>query len=441
VDQDPDRLLERIRAGGLLPPGRPVIALLSGGRDSTCLLDVAVRLAGPGAVEALHVNYGLRPEAGEDERACAALCERLGLALTVERARRPEGAANLQAWARDVRYGAAARRALRRGAQVATGHTATDQAETILYRLAASPGRRALLGMPARDGLLVRPLLAVGREETAAYCRARGLAWREDASNELGSATSASYTRARVRHETLPALRAVHPAAEANLVHTAASLRDEAEVLDALVDSVLEGHDRIETARLAALPPAVGRLVVRRLAENAAGRLVPQAAARAPELLRLGDAGGSAALDLGGGLRALVEYGVLRFAAGAAEPAPSPVPLAVPGTVRFGTWDVRCEPAVAELAPGVLDAATLSGGLTVRAWRPGDRMAPLGLGGTRALSDLFADRRVPRERRRSLPVVEAAGEIAWVPDVAMGDRFRVTSATRRAVRLTARTAT
>ena len=208
------------------------------------------------------------------------------MALTVERARVPDGAANLQAWARDVRYGAAARRALRRGARVAAGHTATDQAETILHRLAASPGRRALLGMPARDGLLVRPLLDLEREETAAYCRARGLAWREDASNELGS--SSSYTRARVRHETLPALRAVHPAAEANLVRTAALLRDEAEVLETLVDGVLEGRDRIETARLAALSPALRRLVARRLAEDAAGRLVPEAAGRAAELAALG---------------------------------------------------------------------------------------------------------------------------------------------------------
>jgi tRNA(Ile)-lysidine synthase len=359
--------------------------------------------------------------------------------LAVERARVPDEAANLQAWARDVRYGAAARRALRRGARVAAGHTAADQAETILHRLAASPGRRALLGMPARDGLLVRPLLDLDREETAAYCRARGLAWRDDASNELGSSTS--FTRARVRHETLPALRAVHPAAEANLLHTAALLRDEADVLEALVDGVLEGRDRIETARLTALPPALSRLVARRLAEDAAGRLVPEAASRAAELAALGAGGGSASLDLGGGLRAVVEYGVLRFAAGGLEPAPPPVVLAVPGAVRFGGWDVRCEPAAAEPMAGVLDAAFLAGGLTVRAWRAGDRMTPLGLAGSRPLSDLFADRRIPRERRRSLPVVEAGGEIAWVPGVAMGDRFRVTAATRRAMRLTARTAT
>src|SRR5205823_13795653 len=115
---------------------------------------------------------------------CRALAGPLGVGLEVERRGRPEGAGNLQAWARDIRYGGAARLALRRGARVAAGHTATDQAETVLYRLAASPGRRALLGMPARDGRLVRPLLDFTREDTAAYCRARGLGWREAPSNQ-----------------------------------------------------------------------------------------------------------------------------------------------------------------------------------------------------------------------------------------------------------------
>src|SRR5215210_2072704 len=177
-------VLERVGATGLLAD-RPVAVLLSGGRDSVCLLDVAVALRGAPAVRALHVNYGLRAEAAGDEAHCAALCEALGVELEVTRAERPADApGNLQAWARDVRYAAAARLAAALGdARVAVAHTATDQAETILYRLAASPGRRALLGMEPRAGRLVRPLLQVTREETAAWCRARGLTWREDSTN------------------------------------------------------------------------------------------------------------------------------------------------------------------------------------------------------------------------------------------------------------------
>ena len=140
----------------------------------------------------------------------------------------------------------------------------------MLYRLAASPGRRALLGMRPRDGRLIRPLLEVTREQTAAYCRARGLAWREDASN-----TDPRFARARVRAELVPALRSLHPAAERNVVRTARQLRDETEVLDAAVAAVLDGRDRVRRSVLVALAPALARLVVRRLAEDATGRSVP----------------------------------------------------------------------------------------------------------------------------------------------------------------------
>jgi len=304
-------MLEAVRAGGLLPAGTPVVAMLSGGRDSVCLLDLAVRLLGAGAVTALHVNYGLRDESAADEEHCAALCERLGVGLEVERPRRPEGPGNLQAWARDTRYAAAALLAERDGGLVAAGHTADDQVETILYRLASSPSRRALLGMKPRDGRLVRPLLGLTRAQTTAYCKQRGLAWRDDRSNE-----GAAYARNRVRHGLAAALAEVHPAAAQNVLRTAELLRDEAEVLDALVAGELDGRNgsprnSIELDRLAELPPALRRLVVQKLADRAAGRPVAGAARHAEEVAALRRTG-VAMLDLGGGVRAVAERGVLR---------------------------------------------------------------------------------------------------------------------------------
>jgi tRNA(Ile)-lysidine synthase len=299
-----DDLLERVRATGLLPAGAGVVVLLSGGRDSVCLLDVAVELRC--AVRALHVNYGLREEAGGDEAHCRALCDRLGVALAVHRAARPDDApGNLQAWARDVRYAAAAEAAARD--LVAVGHTASDQAETVLYRLAASPGRRALLGMRPRSGHLVRPLLTVTREETGDWCRARGLQWRDDATN-----ASDGFARGRVRHGLLAALEAVDARAAANVVRTAQLLREEAEVLDVVVDTTLAGRDRIALTYLADLPPALARLIVRRLAEAATGGLCARASGRLDDILALGEGG---ALDVGDGARAVVSGGLLRFEA------------------------------------------------------------------------------------------------------------------------------
>ena len=318
------QLHERVRAEGLLGRDEPIVAMVSGGRDSVCLLDVAVALRGSG-VKALHVNYGLRPEAQADERHCAQLCARLGVGLELVRANpQAREPGNLQAWARELRYREAIRLATeleqgRAPASVATGHTASDQVETILYRLAASPGRRALLGMAPREGRIVRPLLGVTREQTAAYCEARGLQWREDESND-----NVQYARARVRHGLAAALRAVHPAAEANVRRTAALLREETELLDGLVRDELAGRERIAIGRLAELPAALARLVVVRLAEEAAGTYVPQAGDRVEEILALGHRGGRAELHVGAQAGAVIEDGVLEMVKLPPRPAKTP---------------------------------------------------------------------------------------------------------------------
>ena len=406
------RVPDSARASGLIGRERPLLVLLSGGADSVCLLHVALELGAQ--VSALHVNYGLRPEADGDEEHCRALCDSLGVGLTVERALLPrEG--NLQAHARDARYRLAEQLA---SADYAAAHTASDQAETVLYRLAVSPGRRALLGMAPRRGRLVRPLLGVTRGETSEHCREHGLDWREDASNE-----DPSFARTRVRAGLLPALRAVAPAAEHTIAETSRLLGDEAEVLDAAVADALErlgGGPAVQLAALAELPPALSRLVLRDLAERAAGEQRSLSRAEVDSVLALGGSGGSRSLDLGGGLRAIAEYGTLRFRRGADAGPPDPVPLPVPGAARFGDWEVEALTGKGEV---LVSREALDAPLKVRSWRDGDRMRPVGLGGTKSLQDLFTDRKVPRALRRSLPVVEAGERIVWVAGVALDERF------------------
>jgi tRNA(Ile)-lysidine synthase len=410
------RPLEAARESGLLPAGRPVLVLLSGGGDSVCLLDVALRLEA--RVSALHVNYGLRAGADEDEAFVRSLCERQGVPLHVERlALAEEG--NLQERAREARYALAESLA---DGDYAAAHTASDQAETVLYRLAVSPGSRALLGMAPRRGRLVRPLLDVTRDEVRDYLRARGLEWREDPSN-----ADRRFARARVRHDLLEALRSVGPAAERTIAETARQLREEAEVLDAAVSEAIDelgGGPAVSLAALREKPPALRRLVLRRLAGD---RPVPES------ILELGDRG-TKSLDLGGGLRAVAEYGTLRFTRAREETVPDPAELTVPGRVRFGDWEVE-----ARLGGGGDVAVTgLGSTATVRAWREGDRMRPAGLGGSKTLQDLFTDRKVPRALRRSLPVVESGGEIVWVAGVAVDERFAAQEGSAGEIALSAR---
>ena len=260
---------------------------------------------------ALHVNYGLRDDSDEDERHCAALCERLGVRLEVERPRRPEGPGNLQAWARDTRYAAAARLALPHGAAIATGHTADDQVETILYRLASSPSRRALLGMRPRDGQLVRPLLAFTRERDHRLLRgARArLARRPDQRRgHLRAQPGAPRAGARARGDP-PGRGARTCCARRSCCAT----RPRCSTGWSPPSSRRErsGRNTISLERLAELPPALRRLVVQRLADAAAGRPVAGAARHAEEVAALRRTG-TAMLDLGGGVRAVAERGVLR---------------------------------------------------------------------------------------------------------------------------------
>ena len=469
-----ERVLAAVREGGLLPPGHPVVVSFSGGRDSTCLLDAVVTLARArdlqapgdasattapdlGAISALHVNHGLRPEADADEAHCRTLCGELGVELIVIHAPPRPATGNVQAWARDVRYEAGFAAAADRGALLAVGHTASDQAETILYRLAASPGRRALLGMPARRGDLVRPLLAVTREETTAYCRERGLAWIEDPSND-----SAEYARARVRHGLLPALRAVHPAAEASVRRTADVLRAEAEVLDDLVAQELGSEEAISLERLAALKPAPGPTGAQphgrtRGVERAPERAVPtrrrRPAIACPSCWRWAAVAGAVRSISAVGCGPWPNTGRCAWRRPDSPTVLAPVQLPVPGRVTFGAWEIECATVAGAEAqvrsvdhtPGadvaeraVLDLRTLGQTLTVRAWRHGDRMRPLGLNGSKALSDLFTDRRVPRSRRAVVPVIASASEIVWVPGVAISESARIGAGTERAAELIAR---
>jgi tRNA(Ile)-lysidine synthase len=443
-DEALNGLADAIWRSGLVDAGTSGVVMISGGADSGCLAAGLARALGPERVHALHVNYGLRDSSDRDERVCRDLCSRLRIDLHIERPAHLHG--NLQAAARDFRYAAAERLRARAGGDwIATGHTRTDLAETVIYRLAVSPGVRGLRCLPAQSGRIVRPLLDLERDELRQLAIAAALPFADDETN-----LDPAFARNRIRAEVLSVLRDLSPATERNIAETQAELIEEARLLDRVVLEALDaagagaGSVAIRADALEGSEPALRRLALRALAERAAGRAVPLSRRRAGQIMRLARTPEGGEIDLGQGVTAICEGGLVRFqTASEADAAPAPTPLRVPGSCRFGQWEVRAElragpvePAGPDLA--TLDAEALGEELVVRTWRQGDRIRPLGMSGTKTLQDLFTDRGVPRSLRHRLPVVTAAGRVVWVAGVAVSEDFRLSPEAREVAVLTAR---
>jgi tRNA(Ile)-lysidine synthase len=437
------------RESGLVDAWDDGVVLVSGGPDSACAAAGLTTAIGARKVHALHVNYGLRDTADRDERVCRDLCAQLRIDLHVERPKPAELEGNLQAKAREIRYAAAERLRQRTGGQwIATGHTRSDQAETLVYRLAVSPGSRALLGLAPRSGRIIRPLLGLSRADTRALATEAGLRFADDPTND-----DFRFARNRVRGEVMPTLAELSSHAERNITETRAEMVEEAALLELVALEALEaagaGADslQVDASVLATWEPALRRIALRMLAERAVGRPVPLGRPRAAQIARLAADPEGGEVQLPGGVSAICERGIVRFAPTRtldAAPAPAAVGLALPGSARIGGWEVRAElrpPPVDVAGPDLatLDARSLGGPLEVRTWREGDRMRPLGMTGTKTLQDLFTDRKVPRTARAEIPVVTAGGQVAWVAGVAVADDFRISSATSEVAVLTAHT--
>jgi tRNA(Ile)-lysidine synthase len=406
-----ERLIERI--GGaiararLLARGEPVLALVSGGADSTLLAHALHSLGHP--LETMHVAHGLRgAESAADAAACRTLAHQLGIPHhEVDGVVAP--GPGLEARARARRR--AASEALRAGRAVATGHTRDDRIETILYRLAASPGSAAFAALPAADGDgRVRPLLELGRDEVRTALRAAGIAWCDDASND-----DRLHARNRVRLDLLPAFRTLHPSADANLLRTAQLLAEDDAALDAFAASLLVDGEGLATAAVAAAPAAVVRRALRRVAGYPAPR--PVAAERVGALAR--SRRGAGTVPLGAGRAAERRYDRIVVVAAGQLPAQGSereVALAVPGATAYGGAIVHCALVAAD---GALDAG-LASALTLRPACPGERLP----GARRTIARMLLEAHVPRSERARYPVVAAHGEAVALPGIAVAAALR-----------------
>ena len=431
----------------MLTRGERVLVAVSGGPDSVALLAALTALADSLEIEvcAAHFNHHLRgAESQRDQHCVESVATLLGVRCVIGDAVGLAGASNLEARAREQRYAFLARSAASEACtKIATGHTLDDQAETLLMRLLRGSGWDGLAGIQAvRDGCIIRPMIECSRRQVLAFLKARALPYCEDSSNY-----DRRRLRNRVRHDVLPLLRTINPNVAHSLASTAQIVAAEAALLEADVCARLPAPAAsLPVAAIAITPAALRGRLGRTWLRAQRGDLRRLTAAHVHAVVDLAlSQRTSASLRLPGRQRVIREYDQLVWCAGdAPQVDDSPHDLVAGAAVSLHSgWRISAEliegqpPRPPDLWEAIADAAVVPTPLLVRSARPGDRVRPLGMCGSRKLQDIFVDRKLPRAQRWSLPVVEAAGEILWVPGIVRSGAALITPETRSRLRLIA----
>ena len=415
-------LTERTLTACRLHGREAVVCAFSGGPDSTALLLELRRLRDEGRIGPLyaaHYEHGIRgAEARADLCFCRKTCLELGVPLFSESGDAPALARSqglsLETAARQLRYAFLRRLKDALGADViALGHHRDDQAETVLLHLVRGSGMAGLTGMAPRSGDLIRPLLSVGRDEIMAYLAERDQDYRLDSTNALTDAS-----RNRLRQEG------------AHIAHCADKLRAEDAFLDSLAQRALDDAQGSRKA-LAALPPVLQNRAALLLLRGVTEDFTEADVTRLMDLFA--QPSGRWA-PLRGGLIARAEGDRLSIGpVSEAEPFEAELPMGRPLATPWGVYEARWAEKAAIPCPAheaYLDGDRLTGQLVLRPARPGERFAPLGMKGSKLLSDYFTDRKLYGRDRLTPLVCDEEGPL-FVPDGTVADRAKITNETKR----------
>lgn len=464
-----NQMVRTVRQRGLFAPGQRLLVAVSGGPDSMALLSLLHELARSWhlSLTVIHFNYGLRGEESDaDESLVRRWSDQWGIPVIVQRPVLPKRrqASSLQAAAREVRYGAMKLIARDLNAdRIVVGHTADDQAETMVMWMLRGAGLSGLAGMPyVRDGIIVRPLLASMRQEVLAYLEHTGVPYRNDASND-----KPLYHRNRIRKDVMPVLTRLRPAAVRVLHRQAEILRDDEDYLEQIVDGVVsslvsedeEGRQRLNRRGIASLPMALQRRLIRRVLRKF-DEQKRASSLRSVEAVRQFLAKGRP------GTRLMMRSGLLIQKQDYAElcrphdgqsteppdadrASTAECPVSVPSVVYWGRRSYRIRVQLmphdeaVQLRPtrsalrALFDADKFSEPLVLRRWQPGDRFHPTGMRGrSKKLQDLFTDLKIGREERRDIPLLVAPEGILWVVGRRQDDRFVIHGSTKNCLVVT-----
>ena len=380
-----------IRQYELVSPGEHIVCALSGGADSVALLFALYLLKDKLDIQlsAAHFNHGLRGEESNRDQAFAErLCNRLDIPVYVGSGKVSAGDKGLEAAARQARYDFFATLP----GVIATAHTADDNAETVLMHLIRGTGLKGLGGISPIRGNIIRPMLTVTRQEVLAFLQEYHLSWVEDSSNQTDV-----FLRNRLRHKVIPALKAENPKLAENLSKTALMLRQDEQILSALLSDELP---TVEELRKMSSP--LRRRQLRVFLENA-GVKEPEAEHIALAEALVFSEKPSASGYFPGGITICRQYDKLTVQKQDLEIITQVLPC--PGTVDIPEAGVRicCEKANEKVL--LWDRFTVypEGQMLIRSRVPGDQLRLNG--GTKSLKALFIDRKIPAGERQTIPVI------------------------------------
>ncbi len=462
----PSRVGKFIRDRKLAHPGEKWLVGISGGPDSCCLLHLLCGLRHELGISlhAVHLDHGLRPEAGEDARHVAGLSSRLDVPFSSGKKDvigfRKQHRCSLEEAAREVRYQFFQEQAVAQSAsRIALAHTGDDQAETVLLHLIRGTGGWGLRGMPTDENWhsittgasvnVVRPLLGVSRAETESYCRDNDLQPRMDASNQ-----SPEFLRNRVRSQVLPLLKGFNPRITESLSRTADLISQEQDSMEAMASPVVArllrtdaGRVLIDIKGMLAQPVGTQRFLLRSAWALARGTLRDLEAKHVEQMRMMLAGGAGKRINLPGNMLYLRDHDQAVLGSGVAAQAPvfSPVTLDVPGEAvtpgfRFRAAIVPAsEINLHQIDPFRvrLDAGVAGPKLLVRTRRPGDRFHPLGMAGEKKLQDFMVDAHIPQRLRSEIPVVWSGNHILWIVGHRIDDRAKVTDSSKEVLTIEA----
>ncbi|MFC3772369.1 tRNA lysidine(34) synthetase TilS [Paenibacillus sp. GCM10012303] len=467
-----------IRSDNLVEAGDRIVVAVSGGPDSMALLHVLFMLAKEREFEliAAHFNHGFRGEESDREAdMVAGFAKRLGIACEVGSCDMPayiaETGMNAQAAAREKRYSFLFETAAKvRAGTIALAHHADDQAETVLMRLLRGAGSSGLAGIPLRRSEknleLIRPLLRIYKSELECHCAEYGLPVCRDSSNE-----SRKYFRNQIRLDVLPFLRRYNDKLPESLNRLADTMRAEDEWMEAETQArftelvtVERSGQRIgcslESQRFIELPLALQRRLIKLILNYVFSEADLSDFARI-ETVRSAISrkrGESFTIDLHERLKLLRVYDTVRFVPSLPEFEPYVYAITAPDQALLlpeAGLVLECRLALAEqtetlavqagggigTGEAYFDVDRVTFPLSVRSRQAGDRIAPLGLKGTKKVKDMFIDAKIPPDVRRTVPhVLDATGQILWIPGVRRSAHAPVTEQTARVLVMKVRSA-